>query len=156
MEAFLLNMTMEKPWLTADDFKPVNDRVERLKVLLLLLPQLLLPLPLYLRLLLLLLQQPLRHLPSSSQNVDCRPYLLYLSPLFALIVTPQFSVMARQQDQGAGRQSAPRGPCLSCRRYPGKGRHCRKCWCELCQLKGLAPDGRRRACSVSYSPQSKF
>ena len=78
MEAFLLNMTMEKPWLTADDFKPVNDRVERLKVLLLLLLllQLLLLLPLYLRLLLLLLQQPLQHLPSSSQNVDCRPYLL--------------------------------------------------------------------------------
>ncbi len=32
MEAFLLNMTMERPWLTAEDYKPVNDRIERLKV----------------------------------------------------------------------------------------------------------------------------
>jgi hypothetical protein len=35
VEAFLLNITTERPWLTAEDFKPVNDRLERLKVLLL-------------------------------------------------------------------------------------------------------------------------
>ena len=42
VESYLLNLTMNKPWLTPEDFKPVNDRVERLKVsLLLLLPLLL-------------------------------------------------------------------------------------------------------------------
>ena len=36
VEGFLLNLTMNKPWLTPEDFKPVNDRLERLRVLLLL------------------------------------------------------------------------------------------------------------------------
>jgi len=35
VEAYLLNLTMNRPWLTPEDFKPVNDRVERLKVALL-------------------------------------------------------------------------------------------------------------------------
>jgi hypothetical protein len=40
VESYLLNLTMNKPWLTPEDFKPVHDRVERLKVSLLLLPSL--------------------------------------------------------------------------------------------------------------------
>lgn len=32
VEAYLLNLTMNRPWLTPEDYKPVNDRVERLKV----------------------------------------------------------------------------------------------------------------------------
>jgi hypothetical protein len=35
VDKFLLNITAERPWLTADDVKPVRERLDRLKVILL-------------------------------------------------------------------------------------------------------------------------